>query len=269
MYSGSLIKKGEFDPLSNSIVLTIENAGIESQITIPVSQLLSDLSDKITANTNNIQKINEAIAKLAKDWEVKSSATVDLSKSTVGEKDILTATVRVASSNKQAIQSTGDGLYVSNDLEDYTCVFGSEGTISAQTAISKLLEKTQTEGNDYDSRITENTNNIARLQSDVTTNTDDIATLKTDVQNLKDEVSNLGQIGDVSGLVDRVTAAEENINNLTTLKLGENFAIDQKGNITWGRNISPNNYNLIRNGFGENLTLAPFEYGKFIKFDGR
>ena len=143
LYSGSLIKKGEFDPLSNSIVLTIENAGIESQITIPVSQLLSDLSDKITANTNNIQKINEAIAKLAKDWEVKSSATVDLSKSTVGEKDILTATVRVASSNKQAIQSTGDGLYVSNDLEDYTCVFGSEGTISAQTAISKLLEKSQ------------------------------------------------------------------------------------------------------------------------------
>ena len=42
LYSGSLIKKGEFDPLSNSIVLTIENAGIESQITIPVSQLLSD-----------------------------------------------------------------------------------------------------------------------------------------------------------------------------------------------------------------------------------
>ena len=116
LYSGSLIKKGEFDPLSNSIVLTIENAGIESQITIPVSQLLSDLSDKITANANNIQKINEAIAKLAKDWEVKSSATVELSKSTVGEKDTLTATVRVASSNKQAIQSTGDGLYVSNDL---------------------------------------------------------------------------------------------------------------------------------------------------------
>ena len=216
LYSGSLIKKGEFDPLSNSIVLTIENAGIESQITIPVSQLLSELSDKITANTNNIQKINEAIAKLAKDWEVKGSATVELSKDTVGEKDTLTASVRIASSNKQAIQATGDGLYVSNDLQDYTCVFGEEGTISAQTAISKLLKKTQTEGNDYDSRITENTNNIARLQSDVTTNTDDIATLKTDVQNLKDEVSNLGQIGDVSGLVDRVTTAEENINNLTT-----------------------------------------------------
>lgn len=49
------------------------------------------------------------------------------------------------------------------------------------------------------------------------------------------------------------------------LKLGQDFAIDQKGNITWGRNISPNNYNLIRNGFGENLTLAPFENGKFIK----
>ena len=234
LYSGSLIKKGEFDPLSNSIVLTIENAGIESQITIPVSQLLSDLSDKITANANNIQKINEAIAKLAKDWEVKSSATVELSKSTVGEKDTLTATVRVASSNKQAIQSTGDGLYVSNDLEDYTCVFGSEGTISAQTAISKLLEKSQME-NDLDERITANANEIARLNAQVTTNTTDIGALKTDVQSTKSEVSNLkAQVtintNDIAALknqfnaldtkVDaldgRLTTAEGNITNLTT-----------------------------------------------------
>lgn len=234
LYSGSLIKKGEFDPLSNSIVLTIENAGIESQITIPVSQLLSDLSDKITANTNNIQKINEAIAKLAKDWEVKSSATVELSKSTVGEKDTLTATVRVASSNKQAIQSTGDGLYVSNDLEDYTCVFGAEGTISAQTAISKLLEKSQME-NDLDERITANANEIARLNAQVTTNTTDIGALKTDVQSTKSEVSNLkaqvtintndiatlkNQFNALDTKVDaldgRLTTAEGNITNLTT-----------------------------------------------------
>ena len=234
LYSGSLIKKGEFDPLSNSIVLTIENAGIESQITIPVSQLLSDLSDKITANTNNIQKINEAIAKLAKDWEVKSSATVDLSKSTVGEKDILTATVRVASSNKQAIQSTGDGLYVSNDLEDYTCVFGAEGTISAQTAISKLLEKSQME-NDFDARITANANEIARLKAQVATNTDNIGTLKTDVQDTKSEVSSLktqvttntndiaalkNQFNELDTKVDaldgRLATAEGNITTLTT-----------------------------------------------------
>ena len=234
LYSGSLIKKGEFDPLSNSIVLTIENAGIESQITIPVSQLLSDLSDKITANANNIQKINEAIAKLAKDWEVKSSATVELSKSTAGEKDTLTATVRVASSNKQAIQSTGDGLYVSNDLEDYTCVFGAEGTISAQIAISKLLEKSQME-NDLDERITANANEIARLNAQVTTNTTDIGTLKTNVQSTKSEVSNLkAQVttntNDIAALknqfnaldtkVDaldgRLTTAEGNITNLTT-----------------------------------------------------
>lgn len=235
LYSGSLIKKGEFDPLSNSIVLTIENVGIESQITIPVSQLLSDLSDKITANTNNIQKINEAIAKLAKDWEAKSSATVELSKSTVGEKDTLTATVRVASSNKQAIQSTGDGLYVSNDLEDYTCVFGSEGTISAQNAISKMLEKSQSMENEFNNRITNNANEIARLNAQVTTNTTDIGTLKTDVQSTKSEVSNLKtqvttNTNDIAALknqfnaldtkVDvldgRLTTAEGNITNLTT-----------------------------------------------------
>lgn len=234
LYSGSLIKKGEFDPLSNSIVLTIENAGIESQITIPVSQLLSDLSDKITANANNIQKINEAIAKLAKDWEVKNSTSIELSKSTAGEKDTLTATVRVASSNKQAIQSTGDGLYVSNDLEDYTCVFGAEGTISAQTAISKLLEKSQME-NDLDERITANANEIARLNAQVTTNTTDIGTLKTDVQSTKSEISNLktqvttntndiaalkNQFNaldtKVDGLDGRLTTAEGNITNLTT-----------------------------------------------------
>ena len=39
-------------------------------------------------------------------------------------------------------------------------------------------------------------------------------------------MSNLGQIGDVSGLVDRVTAAEENINNLTTR------VTEAEGNIT-------------------------------------
>lgn len=49
------------------------------------------------------------------------------------------------------------------------------------------------------------------------------------------------------------------------LQLGKDFAIDQMGNVTWGRNISPNNYNLIRNGFGENLDLTPFTKGTFIK----
>lgn len=235
LYSGSLIKKGEFDPLSNSIVLTIENAGIESQITIPVSQLLSDLSDKITANANNIQKINEAIAKLAKDWEVKNSTSIELSKTTVGEKDTLTATVRVASSNKQAIQSTGDGLYVSNDLEDYTCVFGAEGTISAQNAISKLLEKSQSMENDFNNRITNNANEISQLKEQVKTNNTDIATLKTDVQSTKSEVSNLkaqvttntnniaalkNQFNELDTKVDaldgRLATAVGNITNLTT-----------------------------------------------------
>lgn len=235
LYSGSLIKKGEFDPLSNSIVLTIENAGIESQITIPVSQLLSDLSDKITANANNIQKINEAIAKLAKDWEVKNSTSIELSKTTVGEKDTLTATVRVASSNKQAIQSTGDGLYVSNDLEDYTCVFGAEGTISAQNAISKLLLKSQSMENDFNNRITNNANEISQLKEQVKTNNIDIATLKTDVQSTKSEVSNLkaqvttntnniaalkNQFNELDTKVDaldgRLATAEGNITTLTT-----------------------------------------------------
>ena len=234
LYSGSLIKKGEFDSVSSSIVLTIENAGIESQITIPVSELLSDLSDKITANTNNIQKINEAISKLAKDWEVKNSTSIELSKTSVGEKDTLTATVRVASSNKQAIQATGDGLYVSNDLEDYTCVFGAEGTISAQNAISKMLEKSQSMENEFNNRITNNANEISQLKEQVKTNTTDIATLKTDAQTNKIEVSNLktqvtNNTNDIDALerqfttldnkIDtfetRLTSAEGNIANLT------------------------------------------------------
>ena len=128
---------------------------------------MSDLSNKITANANNIQKINEAISKLAKDWEVKNSTSIELSKTTAGEKDTLTATVRVASSNKQAIQTTGEGLYVSNDLEDYTCVFGAEGTLSAQNAISKLLEKSQSMENDFNNRITNNANEIIYLKEQI------------------------------------------------------------------------------------------------------
>ena len=252
LYSGSLIKKGEFDSASNSIVLTIENAGIESQITIPVSELLSDLSNKITANANNIQKINEAISKLAKDWEVKNSTSVELSKSTVGEKDTLTATVRVASSNKQAIQATGDGLYVSNDLEDYTCVFGAEGTISAQNAISKMLEKSQSKENEFNNRITNNANEISQLKEQVKTNTTDIATLKTDAQTNKIEVSNLktqvtNNTNDIDALerqfttldnkIDtfdaRLTSAEGNIVNLTTrVAKTESDITDIKGKLS-------------------------------------
>lgn len=220
LYSGSLIKKGEFDSTSNSIVLTIENAGVESQITIPVSELLSDLSDKIKENEDAIKKLNEAISKLAKDWEAKSSSTVDLIKSTAGEKDTLTATVRVASSNKQAIQSTGDGLYVSNDLEDYTCVFGAEGTISGQNAVSKLVEKTTLMESEFDRRITENTNEIARVKEQVLKNTNDISTLKTDAQTNKFDISELknkvsehtenikGINEKIEKLGDRVTATE-------------------------------------------------------------
>lgn len=252
LYSGSLIKKGEFDSASNSIVLTIENAGIESQITIPVSELLSDLSNKITANANNIQKINEAISKLAKDWEVKNSTSIELSKTTAGEKDTLTATVRVASSNKQAIQTTGEGLYVSNDLEDYTCVFGAEGTISAQNAISKLLEKSQSMENDFNNRITNNANEISQLKEQVKTNTTDIATLKTDAQTNKIEVSNLKtqvtnntnniealerQFTTLDNKIDtfdaRLTSAEGNIVNLTTrVAKTESDITDIKGKLS-------------------------------------
>lgn len=252
LYSGSLIKKGEFDSASNSIVLTIENAGIESQITIPVSELLSDLSNKITANANNIQKINEAISKLAKDWEVKNSTSIELSKTTAGEKDTLTATVRVASSNKQAIQTTGEGLYVSNDLEDYTCVFGAEGTISAQNAISKLLEKSQSMENDFNNRITNNANEISQLKEQVKTNTTDIATLKTDAQTNKIEVSNLKtqvtnntnniealerQFTTLDNKIDtfdaRLTSAERNIVNLTTrVAKTESDITDIKGKLS-------------------------------------
>lgn len=50
------------------------------------------------------------------------------------------------------------------------------------------------------------------------------------------------------------------------LKLGKDFAIDQNGNIIWNNKIlPPSNDNLIRNGFGENLTLEPFTQGNFIK----
>ena len=252
LYSGSLIKKGEFDSASNSIVLTIENAGIESQITIPVSELLSDLSNKITANANNIQKINEAISKLAKDWEVKNSTSIELSKTTAGEKDTLTATVRVASSNKQAIQTTGEGLYVSNDLEDYTCVFGAEGTLSAQNAISKLLEKSQSMENDFNNRITNNANEISQLKEQVKTNTTDIATLKSDAQTNKIEVSNLKtqvtnntnniealerQFTTLDNKIDtfdaRLTSAEGNIVNLTTrVAKTESDITDIKGQLS-------------------------------------
>ena len=235
LYSGSLVKGGTFDTKSNSIVLTIENAGVESKITIPVSELLSDISGRITTNENNIAAINTSISKLAKNWTVKSSSTVDLTKDTSGENDSLTADVKVATSNKQAIQSTDNGLYVSNDLEDYTVVYGETGTISAQTAISKLLSTITSVNSNLQTQITANSgnittltekvdanaknisniqadiktaqNNISSLQTDVATNKGSIATLNTTVANIQTNLTDYAK---------RISTAETNIGSINT-----------------------------------------------------
>ena len=67
LYSSSLIKKGEFDAETKSIILTIENNGVESQIIIPVSDLVGDLNERVTSNTNSIAAINEALEKTTND----------------------------------------------------------------------------------------------------------------------------------------------------------------------------------------------------------
>lgn len=235
LYSGSLVKGGTFDTKSNSIVLTIENAGVESKITIPVSELLSDISGRITTNENNIAAINTSISKLAKNWTVKSSSTVDLTKGTSGESDSLTADVKVATSNKQAIQSTTNGLYVSNDLEDYTVVYGETGTISAQTAISRLLSTITSVNSNLQTQITanagkittltENVNanakNISDIQADIKTAQSNISSLQTDVATNKGSIATLNTtVGNIqTNLTDyatRISTAEKNIASINT-----------------------------------------------------
>lgn len=67
LHSSSLIKKGEFNAETNSIILTIENNGVESQIIIPVSDLVGDLNERVTSNTNSIAAINDALGKTTND----------------------------------------------------------------------------------------------------------------------------------------------------------------------------------------------------------
>ena len=217
LYSGSLVKDGTFDTKSNSIVLTIENAGVESKITIPVSELLSDISGRIATNENAIATINTSISKLAKNWTVKSSSTVDLTKDTSGENDSLTANVKVSTSNKQAIQSTTNGLYVSNDLEDYTVVYGETGTISAQTAISKLLSTITSVNSDLQSKITANANNITTLTKQVEANGSDISSIKTAVSAAQSNISDLKtNVATNKGSIDTLNTTVANIQtNLT------------------------------------------------------
>ena len=217
LYSGSLVKDGTFDTKSNSIVLTIENAGVESKITIPVSELLSDISGRITTNEKDIATINTSISKLAKNWTVKSSSTVDLTKDTSGENDSLTANVKVSTSNKQAIQSTTNGLYVSNDLEDYTVVYGETGTISAQTAISKLLSTITSVNSDLQTKITANANNIATLTKQVEENGSDISSIKTAVSTAQSNISDLKtNVATNKGSIDTLNTTVANIQtNLT------------------------------------------------------
>lgn len=217
LYSGSLVKGGTFDTKTNSIVLTIETAGVESKITIPVSDLLSDITARIGNTETAIIAINESIAKLAKDWNVSSSSTVELTKVTVGEKDSLTAQVKIASSNKQAIQASTSGLYVSNDLEDYTVVYGETGTISAQKAISTLLDSTKSIKND----VATNISNISSLSKDMETVKSDISILKTDVATNQSSITSLtSRVKVVEDTVNsyntRISGVEASITNLNT-----------------------------------------------------
>ena len=183
LYSGTLVEEGYFDEKTNSIVLVVKNGETESKITIPVTELLSDVDARITANSDSIVAVKTDMSKLAKDWEVANSSTIELTKSTAGEKDSLTARVKVSSAKtSQAIQSEGDGLYVSNMLADHTVVYGSTGTISAQDAISKLLDSTAA-----------NASEISKLSDEVKTYSDRISTLETDSSVLKERVANAEQ----------------------------------------------------------------------------
>ena len=220
LYSGSLVKEGHFDTVSNSIVLTIQNGEIESQITIPVSQVISELSQEVQTNTQDIADINTALGKVAKDWETIDSQTISLTKTSAGEKDTLKAIVRVASSNKQAIQSTGDGLYVSNDLEDFTCVYGEEGTVSGQNAISKLLSETTKVSSKLDTYIASNNEKVSTIDTkvkelDTTVNNvkGDVELIKYDITNVvkKDIQTNKDAINKIN---DKVIVIEDNITNL-------------------------------------------------------
>lgn len=220
LYSGSLIKSGTFDTKSNSIVLTIETAGQESQITIPVTELLSEVDESIKTNASDIKKIKEDIAKLSKDWVAETSNTVTLTKSTVGDKDTLTASVNISTATNNAIKHDDAGLYVSTNLDDYTCVFGGEGTVTGQTAISKLLESTKSNATEIDKMksdiestkndiaslkvdVANNNTSITNLDSRVTTNSTNIATLQSDVKNLTTRVEKTE--GDITTINNNIT----------------------------------------------------------------
>lgn len=182
LYGGSLVKGGRFDQASNSIVLTLENAGQSSELTIPVSHLLGNVNTRLQTSEDKIQRIETSISKLNPELEVRSSQTVELVKSKNGEKDAITANVRVASGNKQAIQNRGEGLYVSNDLEDYTCVFGSEGTVSAQKAVSSLLESVNQLKSDSQKSLTNATSEIDKLKAQLGNN------INSDIDRVKKEI---------------------------------------------------------------------------------
>lgn len=214
LYSGSLIKNGTFDSNSNSVVLTIETAGHESQVTIPVSALLSDINKNIKTNADAIKTINDGLVKVAKKWEVGNSGTVELNKTTTGDTDSLTANVRLASSNKQAIKAEANGLYVSNDFEDYTVVFGSEGTVSGQKAISKLLEVTTALQTTVSGQSNLSDSTLRRIDERVTANANHITDNKTEIDKLKEKV-NTGS-SDLTLIKQDISTNKDNINGLKT-----------------------------------------------------
>ena len=217
LYSGSLVTGGEFDEDGNNIILYIETSGVSSTITIPVESLLSEVTDGIEANANDIDAIEKAIAKLANKWSTITSSTVTLTKTVVGEEDTLTADVRISTGTNQAIIADSDGLFVSNNLADYNVVYGEDGTISGQSAISKIYG----ELNSLDSSIDSANGDISELTQQVSTNTSNISDLTTQVKTNTSDISDLKQqvstnTSNISSLTTQVNTNTSNISSLTT-----------------------------------------------------
>lgn len=199
----TLVNNGYYDSENRQIVLVVTANGETRNITIPVSDLVNQIS---VSNTDN-DPIN-----------------LYMERNEQGV-DVISATVNISTLENNAIINNNGTLYASKNASDMNAQWPGEGVVSIQTAIERLktetdkvgdiedsVEALQTDVNNIKNQIIIINGDIDNLQDQVDANTQNIATHTSQISELTTNYNNLS--GRVGTLENKVTAIEGDIEDI-------------------------------------------------------
>ena len=199
----TLVNNGYYDSENRQIVLVVTANGETRNITIPVSDLVNQIS---VSNSDN------------------GPINLYMERNEQGV-DVISATVNISTLENNAILNNNGTLYASKNASDMNAQWPGEGVVSIQTAIERLKNETdkvgnietevetlQSDVNNIKNQIILINGDIDGLQDQVDTNTQNIATNASQISELTSNYNTLS--GRVGALENRVTAVEGDIEDI-------------------------------------------------------